>query len=58
MKATLLVIACVLAGCAAQRIDHEATAQDRAACQRDVAPYKGVAWLAAYRDCLTAKGYK
>lgn len=60
----LLIIAAVLwvlsqlGGCAASRLDKLATPQDRAACEKDVAPYKAAAWLIAYRDCLKAKGYK
>lgn len=53
-----LLLGLLLASCAAQRLDRQATAEDRAACQKDVAPYKGAAWLVAYRDCLTARGYK
>lgn len=45
-------------GCAATRLDHEATAVDRAACQQATGSYKGAMWLAAYRDCLLAKGYQ
>lgn len=47
-----------LTGCATNRLDRQATPEDKAACEAAVAPYKGVSWLVAYRDCLKAKGYK
>lgn len=53
-----LIIALSLTGCAASRLDKEATAQDRAACQQAVSGYGGAEWMIAYRDCLLAKGYK
>lgn len=47
-----------LTGCAATRLDKQASAEDRAACEAAVGAYKGAAWLRAYSDCLRAKGYK
>jgi hypothetical protein len=59
-----LIVVCVMAtalfqGCAATRLDREATKEDRATCEQATAGYWGsAAWMVAYRDCLIAKGYK
>lgn len=59
MKAAIvLCLVGLVAACAANRLGRQATPEDRAACEAAVAPYKGVAWMVAYRDCLTARGYK
>lgn len=57
-KAAAVALVLCLSGCAASRLDHEATAKDRADCEAAVGAYKGAAWLITYRDCLKAKGYQ